>query len=124
VQLSEKETREQLIDKALDRVGWKVKGSYIKEEVNSIKSNFRTKDYILSEGNGDDSGRFIDYLLLAEDFSPIALIEAKKFSVNQDKGRSQARTYSRDIEEQLGESIITKKNAKETHFKDKKRLTN
>ena len=105
MQLSEKETREQLIDKALDRVGWKVKGSYIKEEVNSIKSNFRTKDYILSEGNGDDSGRFIDYLLLAEDFSPIALIEAKKFSVNQDKGRSQARTYSRDIEEQLGYKI-------------------
>ena len=107
--MDEKATREQLIDKQLRTVGWLNK--YVKEEVNSIKSNFRTKEYILSEGPSDDSGRFIDYLLLAEDNSsvaaigPLALIEAKKEFASIDRGRSQARTYVKDIEKQTGEKI-------------------
>jgi len=80
--MNEKQTREQLIDKQLKTAGWISK--YVKKEVNSVKSNFKTKEYVLSQGRGDDSGRFIDYLLLAEDNSPIALIEAKKFSVSED----------------------------------------
>ena len=39
------------------------------------------------------------------------------------KGGTVAGNARKDIEEQLGESIITKKNAKEIHLKDKKRLT-
>ncbi len=101
--LSEKSTREQLIDKQLKIFGWLK--NYIKEEVNSVRSKFKIKEYVLSQGPGDDSGRFIDYLLLAEDNSPIALIEAKKFSVSEDKGRAQARTYLKDIENQIGERI-------------------
>ena len=99
--MNEKQTRDQLIDKQLK--GWLKK--YIKEEVNSVKSNFKTKEYVLSRGRGDDSGRFIDYLLLAEDNSPIALIEAKKTSVSVDKGRAQSRTYLKDIESQTKEKI-------------------
>jgi len=101
--MDEKQTREQLIDKQLKSVGWLKK--YIKEEVNSVKSKFKTKEYTLSSGLDDNSGRFIDYLLLAEDNSPIALIEAKKFSVSEDKGRAQSRTYLRDIESQTKEKI-------------------
>ncbi len=101
--MNEKQTREHLIDKQLMAVGW-IK-PYIKEEVNSIKSRFKIKEYVLSQGPNDDSGRFIDYLLLAEDNSPIALIEAKKFSVSEDKGRAQARTYLKDIENQTGERL-------------------
>ena len=59
--LSEKETREQIIDHQLKRAEWNF--VYIKKEVNSIKSNFRYKEYILSQGPKDNSGRFIDYLL-------------------------------------------------------------
>ena len=101
--MDEKQTREQLIDKQLKTAGWLKK--YIKEEVNSVKSKFKTKEYVLSKGQNDDSGRFIDYLLLAEDNTPLALIEAKKFSVSEDKGRSQARTYLGDIESQTKEKI-------------------
>ena len=101
--MDEKQTREQLIDKQLKTAGWLKK--YIKEEVNSVKSKFKTKEYVLSKGQNDDSGRFIDYLLLAEDDTPLALIEAKKFSVSEDKGRSQARTYLGDIESQTKEKI-------------------
>src|SRR3989344_5196736 len=103
VKMNEKQTREQLIDKQLKSVVWLK--NYVKEEVNSVKSKFKIKDYVLSQSQGDDSGRFIDYLLLAEDNSPIALIEAKKFSVSEDKGRAQARTYQKDIENQIGEKI-------------------
>ncbi|HII15948.1 MAG TPA: DEAD/DEAH box helicase family protein, partial [Nanoarchaeota archaeon] len=101
--MDEKQTREQLIDKQLKSAGW-IK-NYIKEEVNSIKSNFKAKEYVLSQGKNDDSGRFIDYLLLAEDNSSIALVEAKKSSVSEDKGRAQARTYLKDIEGQTGERM-------------------
>ena len=54
--MNEKQTREQLIDKQLKSVGWLK--SYIKEEVNSVRSDFRRKDYILSKGLKDDSGHF------------------------------------------------------------------
>lgn len=107
--MDEKQTRTELIDKQLKSVGWLQK--YVKEEVNSVRSNFKNKEYILSEGFDDKSGRFIDYLLLAEDNSPLAavgplaLIEAKKDTSSIDRGRAQARTYVKDIETQTGEKI-------------------
>lgn len=101
--MDEKQTREQIINKQLKSVGWIKK--YIKEEVNSVRSNFKAKEYVLSQGKNDKSGRFIDYLLLAEDGSPIALIEAKKTSISVDKGRIQARTYRSDIESQTKEKL-------------------
>jgi len=100
--LSEKQTRV-FIDKQLEKAGWLKR--YIKDEVNSVRSNFKEKEYVLSEGKGDASGRFIDYLLLAEDNSPLAFIETKKFAVSEDKGRAQARTYLGDIKKQTGEEL-------------------
>ena len=85
------------------KVGWTK--TYIKEEVNSVRSDFSNKQYFLSEGPKDDSGRFIDYLLLAEDNRPIALIKAKKFSKSEDDGRAQARTYLNDIRGQTNETL-------------------
>src|SRR2546429_6531793 len=101
--MSEKQTRKELIDKQLRHVGWT--STYTKEEVNSVRSDFKAKAYVISEGPLDDSGRFIDYLLLAEDNSILAFIEAKKFSESEDKGRAQARTYLADIKKQIGESV-------------------
>ncbi len=102
---SEQETRKE-IDKQLKEVGWI--GKYIKEEVNSVKSNFVEKDYVL-RGKKEDiekgKDRFIDYLLLTENNSPLAIIETKRFSKNPEKGRIQARTYSKDIETQTHEKI-------------------
>lgn len=37
--MSEKQTREDLVDRQLRKVGW-IK-SYVKEEVNSVRSNFQ-----------------------------------------------------------------------------------
>src|SRR3989344_7525692 len=102
MRLSEAETRKKLIDPILERVGWRVGGHYVKEEVNPVKSKFITKEYIGREA-GIEKGvdRFIDYLLLDEDRSPIAIIESKKTSIDVEKGEIQARTYREDIEKQI-----------------------
>jgi type I restriction enzyme R subunit len=100
----EKRTRKELIDKQLKRVNWIDK--YIKEEVNSIKSDFKNKQYVLFSGKIEKGvDRFIDYLLLAEDNTPLAIIEAKNYSKDKEVGRIQARTYAKDIEKQTGEKI-------------------
>jgi type I restriction enzyme R subunit len=101
---SEAETRTELIDRALRRVGWGK--SYIKEEVNSVKSDFKRKNYVL-RGPVIERGvdKFIDYLLLDTQNLPIAVIEAKNFSESEEKGRIQARSYVKDIQKQLGYSI-------------------
>lgn len=100
--LTEAQTRKKLIDPILERVGWKIKGSYVKEEINPIKSKFNIKEYIGREA-GIEKGvdHFVDYLLLDEDRSPLAIIECKKTSVSVEKGEIQARTYREDIEKQI-----------------------
>lgn len=101
----ESETRKR-IDEQLKKVGWI--GKYLKEEVNSVKSDFVGKEYVL-RGKTEDiergKDRFIDYLLLSENNSPLAILESKRFSKDPEKGRIQARTYSKDIELQTHEKV-------------------
>lgn len=102
MKLSESNTRKKLIDPILfDRVGWKKE--YVIEEPNAIKSNFKMKEFKFI-GDKDEKGenRFIDYLLLDEQRNPLAIIEAKKTSVDIEKGEIQGRTYREDVEKQMG----------------------
>ncbi|MFH1311430.1 MAG: DEAD/DEAH box helicase family protein [Nanoarchaeota archaeon] len=116
--LSEAETRQQKIDKDLEKVGWRKE--YIKEEINSVKSDFRTKEYAPFNGNVEKGvDRFIDYLLLDEQKKPLALIEAKKTSVSVEKGMIQSKSYQLDIEKQIGRKIpIFLTNGKTWYFID------
>lgn len=98
--INERRTRKEHIDPALERAGWH--WEYIKEEVNSVKSDFVNHKYVHFDGNPQTGERFIDYLLLDQDYSVLALIEAKRFSKDPENGRIQARTYSKDIEAQIG----------------------
>src|SRR3989338_6120699 len=104
-QISESETRKE-INKQLRNAGWR--DIYVKEEVNSVKSDFVGKEYI-PRGKTEDiergKDRFIDYLLLGENNSPLAIIETKRSSKDPEKGRIQARTYSKDIELQTHEKV-------------------
>ncbi|MCH8519867.1 MAG: DEAD/DEAH box helicase family protein [Nanoarchaeota archaeon] len=104
-EFTEKQTREELIDKALRKSSWLHK--YIKEEVNSVKSNFKTKEFVMYSSKNIEKGvdKFIDYLLLNEQSMPLAIIEAKKFSVDAKKGRIQARSYQEDIYNQIGYKV-------------------
>lgn len=97
--ISERRTRKTIIDPALEKVGWH--WDYIKEEVNSVKSNFKNSSFTFFDNNPKIGDRYIDYLLLDQDNTVLAIIEAKRFSKNPKNGRSQARTYSKDIESQI-----------------------
>ncbi len=102
--LSEKDTRNSIIDPQLKKVGWS--SAYYKEEVNPVKSDIKNRDYVLFSGKVEKNvDLFIDYLLLAEDYSPLAIIEAKRYSKDPEKGRIQARTYAKEIESKVGYKI-------------------
>lgn len=102
--LYEKKTRNELIDPELNKVGWTSK--YIKEEVNPVKSDFDSHKYVIYDGKVEpNKDLFIDYLLLSEDYSPLAIVEAKRYSKDPETGRSQARTYAKTIEAKVGYKI-------------------
>jgi type I restriction enzyme, R subunit len=70
---SEKSTRIKYIDPELHKRGWLDK--YVKAEANSVKSDFPNKRYLYYDGSPEKVvDRFIDYLLLAEDYSPLVSI--------------------------------------------------
>ena len=76
--LPESRTRKQYIDPVLKKQGWRDK--HVKEEVNSVKSDFKHKRFVFFDGKPERGvDRFIDYLLLDWDYSPLAIIEAKVF---------------------------------------------
>ncbi len=100
----EKLTRTKYIDPALRKREWIQK--YIKEEVNSVKSDFVGNRFVFYDGHPEKGvDRFADYVLLDEDYSVLAIIETKKFSKDEEKGRIQARTYAKDIEKQTGKKV-------------------
>ena len=102
--VGEKRTREKYIDPELKRRKWLWK--YVKEEVNSVKSDFVNKNFLFYDGHPEKGvDHFIDYLLLDEDNSVLAIIEAKSFSKDEDKGRIQARTYAKDVEKQTNKKV-------------------
>ncbi|MDD3160189.1 MAG: DEAD/DEAH box helicase family protein [Candidatus ainarchaeum sp.] len=97
-------TRKKMIDPQLKEVGWKKE--YIKEEINSVKSDFKKGIFKFKEKSVEKGvDRFIDYLLIDENNKPLAIIEAKKSSVDFMNGYSQAMAYREDIKKQTGYDI-------------------
>ncbi|MFU8767335.1 MAG: DEAD/DEAH box helicase family protein [Candidatus Methanoperedens sp.] len=102
--INEHRTRKEFIDPELEKKGWLQK--YIKEEVNTIKSDFNRKQFVLFDGNIERGvDRFADYVLLDEDYTVLSTIESKRFSIDETMGRIQARSYSKDIESQVNRKI-------------------
>ncbi len=91
---SEKETRQELIDKKLLQAGWDVNNhAQVVEEYTNISIiaeptvKYRTK-------------QFCDYVLLGQDGKPLAVIEAKKTSKDAELGREQAKQYCQNIRQE------------------------
>ncbi len=83
--ITEKETREQQIDNKLLSSGWDV--------ANTVKV---VKEFYLKASN-----QKVDYVLLAKDGKPLAVIEAKKSSKDAELGREQAKQYCQNIKDEL-----------------------
>ena len=91
-ELSEFETRKQYIDLDLKYVGWRLDGVQVREEfpVDNMAG-------VPGAGNG-----FADYVLFGENGKPLAVVEAKKTSVDPLNGKTQAQCYADALERMFG----------------------
>ncbi len=103
---SEAETRRYLIDVDLRRAGWPLDGRHDREyEVAGMPTKSGT-------------GR-ADYVLWGDDGRPLAVVEAKRSTVDADRGRRQATLYADCLEEMHGRRpVIFTTNGYETYLWD------
>ncbi len=90
----EKQTRKELIDKALLKAGWDV------NDKTKVAKEYYIKDNIsLNESPYTYDKNFADYILLGNDNYPLAIVEAKKTMINAQAGKQQAFDYAKLISE-------------------------
>ncbi|MGB5793288.1 type I restriction endonuclease, partial [Poseidonibacter sp.] len=91
--IDEKTTRENLIDLELFEAGYDVK---------NFKKGKDTEYKLILE---DGSFGYADYVLWNEDL-PIAVIEAKRTSVDVNKGKHQAQVYANALKKKFGNEVL------------------
>jgi len=91
---SEKDTRQQIIDKRLKKAGWDVHDpSQVTEELDIV-----VDPRMVAEPAAPYAGhQFADYALLGKDGYPLAVVEAKKASLDAQRGKEQALIYAKSI---------------------------
>lgn len=97
--MNESTTRKELIDKNLKLAGWNVtdKSQVIEEYFINTKNKTEESELVYNTTN------FSDYVLLGKNGKPLAVVEAKKSTVNAKIGREQAKQYCLQIAEKTGE---------------------
>jgi type I restriction enzyme R subunit len=96
---NEKLTRKEIIDNRLNQAGWSVtdRTQVIEEYDILVDSN------LVQEATTPYAGhQFSDYVLLGKDGKPLAVVEAKKTSVDAALGREQAKQYCFNIQSTQG----------------------
>lgn len=97
IDLTESETRKIYIDTALKEAGWNV--STVKGAIVAGSASIEIK----LDGMPNNQGvGYADYVLFDDDNKPLAVIEAKKASVDEIKGSQQAKLYADCIEKKWG----------------------
>ncbi len=90
---SEAETRKYLIDVDLQRAGWSLKGKNdLEYELAGMPNN---------QGKG-----YADYVLWGDDGKPLAVVEAKKATVDPEVGKQQAKLYADCLENMHGQRPV------------------
>lgn len=94
---NEKQTRKEIIDNRLKQAGWNVsdRTQVIEEFFISVDNN------VVNEPTTSYSSEFSDYVLLGKDGKPLAVVEAKKSSVDARIGEEQAKQYAYNIQNQF-----------------------
>jgi type I restriction enzyme R subunit len=93
--LSEKETRQQLIDLELEEAGF---------EVEKFQKAWDIEYPVTFE---DGTHGYVDYVIWSDDGKPLAVIEAKKTTVSVSSGRHQAQRYTKALETQYKCEVLT-----------------
>lgn len=96
---NEKKTRKEIIDNRLKAAGWDVSDrTQVVEEFNII-----VDQNLVQEAPAPYAGhQFSDYVLLGKDGKSLAVVEAKKSSVDANIGKEQAKQYCFNIQNQFG----------------------
>ncbi|MFP4108619.1 MAG: DEAD/DEAH box helicase family protein, partial [Desulfonatronovibrio sp.] len=90
---SEAQTRHYLIDVELKRAGWPL-------------DRARDREYELSGMPGPKGTGYADYVLWGDDGKPLAVVEAKKSTINPDTGKQQAKLYADCLEKMHGQRPV------------------
>jgi type I restriction enzyme, R subunit len=102
---SEAETRRYLIDVDLQRAGW-------------LLDQPRDREYPVTGMPGGKTGK-ADYVLWGDDGKPLAVVEAKKTSIDPQAGQQQAKLYADGLEQMHGQRpLIFLTNGYETRLWD------
>jgi len=96
-QLSEAETRAQFIDLLLREAGWEVMMQKNTPAAAKAGIEIEVHGTSLEGGKG-----YCDYVLYGEDGVPLAVVEAKRTSISEEKGRQQAELYAECLFAQYG----------------------
>ncbi|MCH5218448.1 MAG: DEAD/DEAH box helicase family protein [Muribaculaceae bacterium] len=112
--ISEAETRRRFIDLMLREAGWKV----LEEE--GLVSGGNACIEIEVDGMPNSSGKgYADYVLFGDNGKPLAVIEAKRTSVDPVAGNQQAKLYADALEKKYGvRPVIYYTNGYKIHFID------
>lgn len=94
-EISETETRNRYIDLALMEAGWRIAGAQVK------LPNCYTEVPVAGMPNNSGNG-YVDYVLYGQDQMPLAVVEAKKTSVDAMAGSYQAKLYADCLGKQYG----------------------
>ncbi|WP_417613333.1 DEAD/DEAH box helicase family protein [Owenweeksia hongkongensis] len=97
--MNEAKTRKEIIDHRLKQAGWNVGDrTQVAEEFDIIVDS-----NLVQEAATPYAGhQYSDYVLLGIDGKPLAVVEAKKSSVDANVGKEQAKQYCFNIQKQLG----------------------
>lgn len=105
-EISEYETRKRYIDLELKLAGW----TFNKD----VQEEFQVTGMPNKQGVG-----YVDYVLFADNGKPLAVVEAKRTSVDPNKGKQQAKLYADCLEQMYSQRpIIIYSNGFETYFWD------
>ena len=99
-EISEAETRNRYIDLALMEAGWRIAGAQVK------LPNCYTEVPVAGMPNNSGNG-YVDYVLYGQDQMPLAVVEAKKTSVDAMAGSYQAKLYADCLGKQYGRRPLT-----------------
>lgn len=94
-EISEAETRNRYIDLALMEAGWRIAGAQVK------LPNCYTEVPVAGMPNNSGNG-YVDYVLYGQGQMPLAVVEAKKTSVDAMAGSYQAKLYADCLGKQYG----------------------
>ncbi len=100
---SEAKTRQEIIDKRLEKAGWDVNNP---AQVTSELDIWVGLPDGIGEPEYEHQGfTFADYVLLGDDGYPLAVVEAKKTSKDARIGQEQARQYAENIQKNSGKDM-------------------